>query len=178
MTQLIQPASIIWLQQSQQAGIILVAMGSPLVQAIVRPLGMFSHLQVAIISAQVQQGIPFIRQQQVHIAPGLIAHRFCIIETAIASSLVQVIFIPPLIFSIFMVQRGIIMPGDIMPMPDTMLDMGIGIPIPGIIFMPGIIALIIPPSLVIVAMFVSFPSSALRAFSAPQRTRNCSTHWP
>ena len=147
------------MQQSQQAWIIVTAIVSPLVQVIVTPLAMFSHLQVAIIRAQVQQGIPFIRQQQEHIAPGIMAQRFCIIETAMASSLVQVIFIPPLIFSIFMVQRGIIMPGDIMPMPGIMPDKGIGMF--GIIL--GIIVLIIPLSLVIVAIvrFLShrFPGS-------------------
>jgi hypothetical protein len=145
---------------------------------IVTPLAMFSHLQVAITRAQVQHGMPFIRQQQVHIAPGIMAQRFCIIETAMASSLVQVIFIPPLIFSIFMVQRGIIMPGDIMPMPGMMPGMGIGIPIPGIMFMLGIIVFIIPPSLVMVAMLVSFPSSAPGAFYSSRRTWNCSPRPP
>jgi len=157
ITQHMQPALIISSQQSQQAWIILMALASPLVQVIMTPFAMFSHLQVAIIIAQVQQGIPFSRQLHVHIAPGIMAHRFCIIETAIASSLVQVIFIPSLIFSIFMVQRGIIIP---MHMPGIMPDMGIDMFIPGIMFMFGIIVLIIPLSLVMVAIaFVSlFPS--------------------
>ena len=60
--------------------------------------------------------------------PASMVQRFCIMLHAILSSQVQVIFMPPVHFSIFMVQRGTIRKlagtdeGDIMP----------GIPMPGV----------------------------------------------
>jgi hypothetical protein len=113
-------------------------------------------LHSAIIIEQVQQGIPFFIQQQEHIAPGIIAHRFCIIDTAIMSSLVHIIFIPPSHFSIIMVQRGIIIP-DIMPIPGIIP----GICIPDI--MLGI-ATIPVFSIIIVDIVISLSKTANRRF--------------
>jgi hypothetical protein len=45
-------------------------------------------------------------QQSEHMPPWSIMQRFCIMLQAIGSSQEQVIFMPPLVFSIFMVQRG------------------------------------------------------------------------
>jgi hypothetical protein len=50
--------------------------------------------------------MPFIMQQQLHMPPWSIVHRFCTMLQAILSSHEQVIFMPPLHFSTFMVQRG------------------------------------------------------------------------
>ena len=56
-----------------------------------------------------QQGVLFIiMQQHEHMPPCIIVQRFCIIEQAVGSSQEQVIFIPPVHFSNFMVQRGTI----------------------------------------------------------------------
>lgn len=57
-------------------------------------------------------------------------HRFCIIPAAAASVDVHIIFIPPSIFSIFIVQRGIIIMfiAGIIPIPMPMFIPDIGIP--------------------------------------------------
>jgi hypothetical protein len=60
-------------------------------------------------------------QQQLHMLPCSIEHRFCSIPQDIWSSQVQVIFIPPWHFSNFMVQRG------------TIIEFVVGaVPVPGI----------------------------------------------
>jgi hypothetical protein len=51
--------------------------------------------------------MPFIIMQQLTMPPAIMLQRFCIMVQAALSSQVQVIFIPPVHFSIFMVQRGI-----------------------------------------------------------------------
>jgi len=68
-----------------------------------------SHLHMPMVRLQQLTIIPFIMQQQLTIPPAIIVHRFCIIEQATESSQTQVIFIPPVHFSTFMVQRGTIM---------------------------------------------------------------------
>jgi hypothetical protein len=70
-------------------------------------------------------------QQQLHMVPISDMHRFCIVEQATLSSVAQVIFMPPVHFSIVTLQRGTIM-DDMGVMPPL-----IGIPMPGII-VPGI----------------------------------------
>jgi hypothetical protein len=124
--QQVQPAFIIEAMQSQQAWIMAQQFASPLVQVIVTPSSVISHLHMPIIRLQQQTIMPFIIMQQLHIPPASIVQRFCIMPTDILSSLVQVIFMPPVHFSILIVQRGtIIIPGPpgmvvgapIVPMP-------------------------------------------------------------
>ncbi|HEX4130935.1 MAG TPA: hypothetical protein VHZ24_12910 [Pirellulales bacterium] len=62
--------------------------------------------------------MPFIMQQQLHIPPSSILHKFCKAPQATSSSHEQVIFIPPAHFSILIVARGNI---------DMLLIAGIGI---------------------------------------------------
>ena len=52
--------------------------------------------------------MPFIMQQQLHMPPAIILHRFCSVATLISSSQLQVSFMPPAHFSNFIVQRGTI----------------------------------------------------------------------
>ena len=54
-----------------------------------------------------QTAMPFIIMQQLTMPPAIMVQRFCIMVQAALSSQVQVIFMPPVHFSIFMVQRGI-----------------------------------------------------------------------
>ena len=126
--QQVQPSFIRVMQQSQQAWIMSAQALSPLVQVMQQPSAIISHLHMPIIRLQQQTIIPFIIMQQVHMPPAIMVQRFCIMVHDILSSHVQVIFMPPSHFSIFMVQRGIIImfiPGGIvvgapivpMPMP-------------------------------------------------------------
>jgi hypothetical protein len=73
--------------------------------------------------------MPFIIMEQLHIPPASIVHRFCTMLVAISSSQLQVIFMPPLTFSILMVQRGTIMKLGPAGIP-------VGAPMPGVA-MPG-----------------------------------------
>jgi hypothetical protein len=50
--------------------------------------------------------MPLIVQHRPSIPPAIILHVFCKVAAAISSSHVQVIFMPPAHFSIFIVQRG------------------------------------------------------------------------
>jgi hypothetical protein len=75
--------------------------------------------------------MPFIIMQHEHIPPAIIEQMFCIIMAVVLSSQVQVIFMPPLHFSIFMVQRGIMPMDGIMPLCDVDIEFIMGIlPIP------------------------------------------------
>jgi hypothetical protein len=107
--QQVHPASIILHTQSQQAWIISQHFGSPLVHVIDIPSGIISHLHMPMVKLQQQTIMPFIMQQQLHRLPVSMAQRFCIMLHAALSSQQQVIFMPPLIFSILNVQRGTIM---------------------------------------------------------------------
>jgi hypothetical protein len=89
--------------------------------------------------------MPFIMQHMLSIPPAIILHMFCSVAAAISSSQVQATFMPPLHFSIFMVQRGImaipmlgIMPGipDICPIIEGIPP---DIPMPPIIIPRSII---------------------------------------
>jgi len=105
--------------------------GSPLVQVKQTPSLVISHLQLPIVRLQPHIIMPFIMQQQLHMAPAIELHRFCSVEAAILSSQMHMIFMPPVIFSIFILQRGIMaMFMGIMP------DIGIPMPMFGVI-MPG-----------------------------------------
>jgi hypothetical protein len=100
---------------------------SPLMQVMQTPSLVISHLHMPMVRLHMHTMVPFIMQQQLHLDPAIIEQRFCSMLQAILSSQTQVIFIPPVHFSIFMVQRGIIMP--VM----AGVAVGIALPIPGII---------------------------------------------
>src|SRR6059058_3193945 len=80
---------------------------SPLVQVMHTPSGVISHLHMPIVRLQQHTTMPFIMQQQLHMVPTSELHRFCSVVAAILSSQTHTIFMPPVHFSIFMVQRGI-----------------------------------------------------------------------
>ena len=113
ITQQVQPAFIIVVQQSQQAWIMSQQALSPLVQVMQQPSAVISHWHMPIVRLQQQTIIPFLIRQQVHMPPAIMVQRFCTMVHDILSSHVQVIVMPPSHFSIFMVQRGTIM----VPMP-------------------------------------------------------------
>jgi hypothetical protein len=132
ITQQLQPAFIMAAMQSQQAWIISAHLASPDVQVMAQPSLVMSHLHMPMVRLQLWTTMPFIRQQQLTMPPAIMVQRFCIMEQATGSSQEQVIFIPPLTFSIFMVQRGTIMKLGIAGAAD-------GAPVPGI---PGIVMLV------------------------------------
>ena len=106
--QQVQPAAHMAIMQSQQAWIIEQQAGSPLVQVMQTPSSVISHLHMPIVMLQQQTIMPFIIMQQLHMPPWSIEQRFCTMLQAILSSHEQVIFMPPVIFSILKVQRGTI----------------------------------------------------------------------
>jgi len=133
--QQVQPAFIMPAIHSQHAWIIAQQSLSPLVQVMRTPSSVISHLHMPIIRLQQHTVMPFIITQHEHMPPVSIVHRFWSMLADILSSQEQVIFIPPLHFSIFIVQRGTIImlgppaiaPGaPIAPAPIS------GVPIPGI----------------------------------------------
>lgn len=135
ITQQVQPDSIMVHRQSQQAWIILQHSASPLVQVQHTPSAVISTLHMPMVRLQTHTHMPFIMTQQLHMPPASIVHRFCTMLQAILSSHWQVIFMPPVHFSIFTLQRGTTIqftpagipvgvpsPGDEtpgMPMPET-----------------------------------------------------------
>ena len=102
-----QPALSMVAIQSQDAWIMSQHILSPLVQVRQTPVGVISHLHMPMVRLQVQTATPFIIMQQLTMPPAIMLQRFCIMVQAALSSHVQVSFIPPVHFSIFMVQRGI-----------------------------------------------------------------------
>jgi hypothetical protein len=111
--QQVQPFFIIVARQSQQAWIISQHFASPLVKLRHMPLSIISHWHKPMVRLQQQTSMPFIIMQQLTMPPINILARFCIMLQAIWSWQVQVIFMPPLHFSNFiMLQRGmVIIPG-------------------------------------------------------------------
>ena len=144
--QQVQPAFMQALMQSQQPWIMSQQPLSPLVQVTQQPSFIISHLHMPIMRLQQQTIMPFIMQQQLTMPPAIMEHRFCIMAQAAGSVQVQVIFIPPVHFSILKVQRGTI----------TMLgDMGVdGLAIPDP-FIPGIP--IVGRSIIIVPVMIISP---------------------
>ena len=121
--------------QSQQAWIISQHSGSPLVQVMHTPSSVISHLHMPIVRLQQQTIMPFIIMQQLHMPPAIMVQRFCIMVAAILSSQVHVIFMPPLHFSIFIVQRGTIIHcglAGIVAVPPIVPGIMLPMPIPGI----------------------------------------------
>jgi hypothetical protein len=95
------------------------------------PSLVISHMHIPIVMLQQHTMAPFIMQQTLHFELAIIEQRFCSMLQAILSSQTQVIFIPPVHFSIFIVQRGIIMPvmagfiaGMLAPIPDIIPVIG------------------------------------------------------
>jgi hypothetical protein len=118
------------------------------VQVMHTPLSVISHLHMPIIMLQQQTIMPFIIMQQLHMPPAIIVHRFCIIVADILSSHEQVIFIPSLHFSIFMVQRGTIIHCGVVGM------VAVPLIVPGI---AGFIPLIMPDRSIMIADVIALP---------------------
>jgi hypothetical protein len=106
--QQVQPAFIMVHMQSQQAWIMSQHILSPDVHIMVMPSAVISHLHMPMVRLHVIMHMPFIIMVQEHMPPASMVQRFCIIVQATLSSHMQVIFMPPWHFSIFMVQRGTI----------------------------------------------------------------------
>jgi len=106
--QQVQPHFIMVEQQSQQDWIMSQQALSPDVQVTQQPSFVISTLHIPIVRLQVQQTMPFIMQHIEHMPPCSIWHRFWTMAQAVASSHLQVIFMPPWHFSILNVQRGTI----------------------------------------------------------------------
>jgi hypothetical protein len=140
MTQQVQPDCIMVLMHSQQAWIMAAQSLSPLVQVMTTPSLVISHLHMPIVMLQQHTIMPFIMQQQEHMVPAMAAQRFCRVLAATLSGQTQVIFMPPVHFSILMVQRGTI--GMVIA----------GMP-PGMVVMPGVI---MPGMPVIVGLIIAF----------------------
>jgi hypothetical protein len=132
--QQVQPDFIIVVMQSQHAWIMSQHALSPLVQVTQQPSLVISTLHMPMVRLQQQTIMPFIIMQQETIPPASIWQRFCIMAQAWASPQEQVIFMPPVHFSIFMVQRGtisqLLMVG-IEPVPPAVVGFIPGIVIPG-----------------------------------------------
>jgi hypothetical protein len=136
-----QPPLSMQLMQSQHALRISPQLLSPEVHVMVKPLAVISHLHIPIVKLQVQTAMPFIIMQQLTMPPAIMLQRFCIMVQAALSSQVQVIFIPSVHGSSFIVHRGIMshccapvgmLMGVVMP-PDAMV--GMFIPVRSIIML-------------------------------------------
>ena len=115
------------------------------------PSLVISHLHMPMVRLQQQTIMPFIMQQTLHMPPAIIVQRFCTMLQAILSSQLQVIFIPPVHFSILKVQRG-----TIIQLVEAGMPVGLPIvelPMPGI-DIPGIP---IPVRSIIMLDIVLFP---------------------
>jgi hypothetical protein len=152
--QQVQPDCIIVVMHSQQLWIILQQAASPEVHMILQPFSVISVVHIPIVRLQQHTIMPFIIMQQPIIEPDIMVQRFCIMLAAIASSHVHVRHMPVLVFSIFMVQRGIII----------MLPGIIGGAAPPIIgFIPAAIIPGMPMrSIIMLAIAVSFLNGSLR----------------
>jgi hypothetical protein len=121
---------------------------SPLVQVMQTPLSVISHLHMAMVMLQQQAIIPFIMQQQEYIPPAIMVQRFWIMAADAASSQTQFIFMPPLHFSIVMVQRGTIFMFD----PADMVE---GVPMAPVLV--PLMRIMLARSIIIVLVFVFSP---------------------
>jgi hypothetical protein len=107
-TQQTHPDSVMAHMQSQQAWIMVQQAGSPLVHVMQTPSLVGSHLHMPMARLQQHIIIPFMIMQQLHMPPVIIEQRFCSMVAEMASSHLQVIFMPPAHFSILILQRGTI----------------------------------------------------------------------
>ena len=151
ITQQVQPSLTMQARQSQQDWIISQHFGSPLVQVMQTPSLVISHLHIPMVRLQQQTIMPFIMQHTLHMPPAIIVQRFCTMLQAILSSHEQVIFMPPVHFSILKVQRG-----TIIQLVEAGIPVGepiVGLPIPGI----DIPCIPIPVRSIIMLDIVLFP---------------------
>jgi hypothetical protein len=95
-------------RQAQQAWIISQHFASPLVHVRQTPFLVISQRHMPMVRLQQHTITPFIIMQQLHIPPAKSEQRFCTMLQASLSSQAQVIFMPPVHFSILRVQRGTI----------------------------------------------------------------------
>jgi hypothetical protein len=153
ITQQVQPAFIMAIMQSHMAWIILQQFMSPLQQVMEMPSVVISHLHMPIIMLQVIMVRPFIIIVQLTMPPASILQRFCIMAAAISSLAMHIIFMPSLVFSIFIVQRGII----IMFIAPAALPIGMFMLAP----MPGMPIMFFS---IIVVPFILAPRDPLRLF--------------
>jgi hypothetical protein len=76
ITQQVQPLFIMAVMESQQDCIISQHLGSPLTQVTVTPFLVISLWHMPMTRLQLQIIMPFIMQQQLHIPPASVMHRF------------------------------------------------------------------------------------------------------
>jgi len=145
-----QPAFIMAFMQSQQAWIMSQQALSPLVQVIMQPSLVISHLHMPIIRLQFMTIMPFIIMQHEHMPPAIMLHRFCMAVQAVASLHEHMIFMPPVIFSNFIVQRGTII---MFIMPGAIAPAGIGM-VPAAPIMPISVMPIVIPRFIIVCVMI------------------------
>jgi hypothetical protein len=169
-TQQVQPAFIMAVMQSQHDWIMAQQAGSPLVQVILTPSSVISHLHMPMTRLQQQAIIPFIIMQQVQQPPASIVQRLWSIPADMLSSHLQVIVIPPVHFAMTIVHRGTIIipiPGIIGAPPGAPMPMPIGPPIEGA-DIPGI-PIIAERSTIIVAIGASSRSWCVASSVPPTR---------
>ncbi len=158
--QQVQPAFMQADMQSQEPWIMSQQPLSPLVQVTVQPSLVISHLHIPIMRLQEQTIMPFIMQQQLTMPPAIMEQRFCIMAQAAGSEQVQVIFIPPVHFSILNMQRGTI----------TMFGaMGVAVPPIPVAPMPGMP--MVGRSIIIVPVMINTPIVGILGVMA---IKNCS----
>jgi hypothetical protein len=132
-TQQTQPALVMPIMQSQHAWIMAQQDGSPLVQVMQTPSLVGSHLHMPIAILQQHIVIPFMIMLQLHMPPAIIAQRFWSIVADMASSHLQVIFMPPVHFSIVILHRGTIIHCGAAGIPAVVpIGPAPAVPIPGI----------------------------------------------
>jgi hypothetical protein len=124
-TQHMQPAFMQLLMQSQQACNISQQCLSPEVQVMHTPSLVISHLQLHMAKLHWHMTRPFIMHEQLHIPPASMRQIFCKVPHDTSSSHEQVILMPSVHFSIFILHCGTMamlgmgaMPG----IPDTGID--------------------------------------------------------
>jgi hypothetical protein len=118
-TQHMQPAFMQLLTQSQQACSISQQALSPEVQVTHTPSLVISHLQLHMAKLHWHMTMPFIMQLQLHMPLESMRQMFCSVPHDTSSSVEQVILMPPLHFSIFILHCGTIaMPGAMAGIPD------------------------------------------------------------
>jgi hypothetical protein len=74
------------------------------------PISIISNVQAPMVMLQQHIIMPLHMQHIEHMPPAIMLQRFCIIMALVLSSQVQTHIMPLSVFSIFIVQRGIIMP--------------------------------------------------------------------
>jgi hypothetical protein len=135
----VQPDCIMQERQSHEHWIMAQQSLSPERQVKMTPSVVISHLHTPMVKLQVVTTMPFMRQQQEHMLPAIILQRFCNMLAAILSSQMQWIFMPPVVFSKRILQRGT-MVGDGAAWPG---DMGMVAPImPGMVMPLGFIMVV------------------------------------